>query len=215
MPVLLMSADEMRSELTDALGEGFLEDLIRLLFSAYRGAFHECSKNFPAQQAHDLRPILRRSMIERDLKPLAESHGLVVSVVQTTKGKSFHTEVKGKNVVLTVSAVDTPQSMFRDAVFRQNLARAQMHLFDENCVADNPPLYAVLLHGPHRKQNQPRFGVVAFPQPDCKNYITKLSLFSKFPQVIEQLTTKATVERIVEPKPGKLKKRVTKKTSIS
>jgi len=110
--------------------------------------------------------------------------------------------------------VDTPQSMFRDAVFRQNLASSQMDLFEKNLPAEDVPLYAVLLHGPTRKQNQPRFAMIAFPRSDCKNYIAKFPLFAKYPVVIQQLTTRAELERIAEPKPGKLKKRK-KKTLTS
>lgn len=215
MPIALLSADEMCCELVNALGEGFLEDLIRLMFSAYRSADEYCVQNFPRDQAADLRPMVRRAMIERDVKPLAESHDLKANVVRTVKGKAFHTEIRRKNVVLTISAVDTPQSMFRDAAFRKNLASAQMDLFDPNSSSADLPLYAVLLHGPTRNQSAPRFGVIAFPGADCKNYIAKLALFCKFPVVIEQLTTKATPERIAEPKPGKLKKKVTKKTPTS
>ena len=75
-----------------------------------------------------------------------------------------------------------------DGIYRETYARAsQPNLFGE------PPeegtiLYRVLLHGPEEQnKTRPGFAHVAFPNKDCSDYVGRINLFGRFPELVSEL----------------------------
>jgi hypothetical protein len=178
--------------------EDVLLDTARCAIGAYQEAYKYTRDNFPGEEAHDLYPILRRSMFERNWRSrLIRNKALTVSVEVNAAGNCYHTLVGCGRVIMTASAVERPSEMPRDAVYRKTLATpSQIELFDEpEEVDEDAPLYAMLLHGPLGAGllQSPMFLHVGFPTADCENYVTRVNLAERFPTLATELSIKPTV----------------------
>jgi hypothetical protein len=181
--------EDVEGDFLAAYSDYFLQDALRILATSYRGAHADCRVQFPAPEAHDLYPIMRRAMIEYQIRELAKSYPEISASAQPNHGgTSYYTLLSSGNVFLTANAVDHPNKTVRKAMFRETYARAsQPNLFGE------PPeegtiLYGILLHGPDElNKTRPEFAHIAFPNKDCSDYVGRVDLFGRFPGLVSEL----------------------------
>ena len=182
--------EELEGDFHAAYSDDFLRDSLRVLASSYRGAHADCRMQYPAPEAHDLYPIVRRAMVEYQLRQLVQNYYPEISASAELNhgGTSYYTLLASNNVFLTAHAVEQPNRTVRKAMYRETYARAsQPNLFGE------PPeegtiLYGVLLHGPEElNKTRPEFAHVAFPNKDCSDYVGRIDLFGRFPELVNEL----------------------------
>ena len=163
--------------------------IVRCILKGYAEAADECLEKYAAEQAHDVRPHIRRAKIEQLLAGLPSQHHQIRAVTDTNdSNNAYHVRVNSGRVTFTVSAVDSPDTVVRQAVFRQTLARRYQLPFPEMGMEQPAPdpdalLYALIIHGPHkedRDQRFPAFICVVFPTSDCSAYIDRLDLLARF-----------------------------------
>lgn len=188
-----MDGDLLKSAFHGAYQDDVLEDIIRAVFSGYKYSSDECRNLYPAQEAHDLRPHVRRAKIESAIRELAYDFPDVKSAVRPNRRKSgYHTQLISNNVVLTVHAVANPSTLVRSAEHRKTYARAaQLNLFEPELPPPPPdaPLYVNLIHGTNGENADfPSFIHAVFPSPDLKKYLYRINLLS-LPQFGELVGT--------------------------
>jgi len=186
MPEPLAPSD-LKGVFLQDVPESVAVDAARCVIGSYESAFRYCRDNFPGPEAHDLYPILRRSMLERNLRArLSRYHETTTSTPELNAiGNCYHTELRSGRVILTISAVQSHGEVVRDAVFRKTLAQnPQGELFRKR---ELPPedacLYVILLHGPlgGGMLRSPGFIRIAFPDQDCETYVDSFNLLDVFP----------------------------------
>lgn len=173
----------IRSAFYKAIPAELIEDILRLLASEYRTAYDECKLFYPPEEAHDLRPHVRRAKIESKVRELANSYpGVAATVEPNAKRTGWHTVIRSGNVVMTISHVNQPSDMVRPADFRSTYAQdAQINLFGPE--KPRPPrdaqLFSILRHGSSKRMpRRPDFVRVGFPDADCKYYVCDIDVFS-------------------------------------
>lgn len=185
--------ESLEAQIQEALHVPFLNDLCRLVFAAYRQADDEC-QGLAWQVAHDYRSDRRRCLIEQGLPVIAKPHkdqGINAGYLGNHTGTSYFAQVNCRNVVLTQSFVDSPETMVRKAEFRKTRARNNTpSLFDndEPPTAD-APLYTLLLHGVEdgKRRRDPYFIDIVVPDQECRRYLARLKLFSICYAVVDSL----------------------------
>lgn len=181
--------EELERDFLAAYSDEFLQDAVRILAASYRGAHADCKMQFPAPEAHDLYPIVRRAMVEYQMRELAESYPEIAASAELNHGgTSYYTLLVSGSIFLTANAVENPNKTVRKAMYRETYARAsQPNLFGE------PPeegtiLYGILLHGPDElNKARPEFAHIAFPNKDCSDYVGRVDLFGRFPELVREL----------------------------
>jgi len=194
-----LSPTELRQIFLNDVPEAVLLDTARCVIRTYADALKHCRDNFPGPEAHDLYPIERRAMLERNWRGrLSRYSNIEVSVQPNASGNCFHTEVKAGRVVMTVSAVEAPGDIVREAVFRKSLAQeSQLEMFMEpEPPPDDSMLYALLLHGPlgGGLLASPAFIHIAFPGRDCDKYIDRFNLLDYYPLLHAEMTKQPAAE---------------------
>lgn len=178
---------ELKNLFLQEVPEPVLVDTAKVVIGSYIEAFKYSCDNFPGPEAHDLYPIIRRAMFERNWRARVGRYPQVTLEAKPNAiGNCFHTEMSVGRVVMTVSAVEAPEELARSAVFRTGLARAgQLNLFAESELPPPDPdatLYAILAHGPLGfTLPSPGFLNVGFPAADCDTYVNRFSLLDCFP----------------------------------
>lgn len=181
--------EELERDFLAAYSDEFLQDAVRILAASYRGAHADCKMQFPAPEAHDLYPIVRRAMVEYQMRELTESYPEIAASAELNHGgTSYYTLLVSGSIFLTANAVENPNKTVRKAMYRETHARAsQPNLFGE------PPeegtiLYGILLHGPDElNKARPEFAHIAFPNKDCSDYVGRVDLFGRFPELVREL----------------------------
>ena len=194
-----LSPTELRQIFLKDVPEAVVLDTARCLVRTYAESVAYCRDTFPGPEAHDLYPIHRRAMFERNWRGrLARYPELEVSVESNASGGCYHTEVRVGRVVMTVSAVEAPFEIVRPAVFRKTLAReSQLQLFAEpEEPSDDALLYVLLLHGPlgGGLLTAPSFIHIAFPDPDCQKYVDRFNLLEYFPVLEADMKAKPATD---------------------
>lgn len=183
--------DELVYLFDQAYPRDFLEDSIRTLATVYLNAYNECKNFYPKQEAHDLRPHVRRAKFEVQLRELATRYPEIKASVEPNEaGTSYYTCLSSNKIVLTACAVQNPSVIVRRALFRETYARgAQLNLFEPEMPApEDARLYVILLHGPDAKdQTRPGFAHIVFPNSDCDAYLTRINLFDRYSSLINSL----------------------------
>ena len=185
-------SEAIRAMFHTEVPDDLLTDTGRCLLAAYREAFNQVREEFPGEEARDLFPLLRRAMFERNWRTaMGRRKGVRADAVQNEAGNCFHTRVSIGRVVLTASAVETPEALVRDAIFRKTLAESnQPHLFRGRSV---PPkdamLYGIVLHGPAGAGllPAPMFLRVSFPSMDLDEYGATVDLIQHLPELAAEL----------------------------
>lgn len=184
-----------------------LQDIVRVTFRDYEKAKSKCEELFSKEEAHDALPIVRRGFIEQDIRQVtARYDGVAATAELNSANNAYHTEIVADRTILTVSAVDGPEYMPREAKFRQGYAAEyQLHLpFDGH---EDPPreprVYAILIHGPNPRQpSLPGFIHVIFPGPSYPSRMcSPIDLLAEFGDLAQELQS-GSVEEIPPPSTG-------------
>ena len=181
--------EEMERDFLAAYSDDFLQDVVRVLANCYRGAHAECRLQYPPAEAHDLYPIVRRAMVESQLREVAEGYAEISAPSKPNHaGTSYYRLLSSGNVFLTVNAVEHPNTKVRRAMFRETYAEvSQPNLFGEP-PEEGTTLYGILLHGPEvLNKTRPEFAHIAFPNKDCSDYVGRIDLFGQFPELVGEL----------------------------
>jgi hypothetical protein len=173
----------IRSAFYKAIPAELIEDILRLLAAEYRTAYEECKMFYPPEEAHDLRPHVRRAKIESKVRELAKSYpGVTATVEPNARRTGWHTVIRSGNVAMTISHVNQPSDMVRAADFRTTYAQdAQINMFGPD--KPKPPrdatLFAILRHGASKRTpRRPDFVRVGFPDEDCTHYVCDINIFA-------------------------------------
>ena len=189
-----------RSYFDSVMSNDILQDIVRYVFKGYIEADKLVKRQeYQPGPAKDCYPYIRWIEIDNNCLALNKKYpGLQTSSEQNIIRNSFHTLISLGNVRITVSAVATPSSLPRTAVFRNDLASCQyrfdisadqkrFELRDLENVKDKI-VYAFVIHGPmHDNPRFPGFIYVAFPDDKCMRYLDRINLLKRFPDLIEEL----------------------------
>jgi len=184
MPESLEDARSPARVFLQQVPKAFMRDVLRCLYKCYEAAWEECA-GLPEEEAHDLRPHYRRALFEAGLRDVAQRYSTVKATTKRNRMRNYsHTYIRCGRVLLTESAVESPDQMIRRAEFRATYARYnQLFLWDKPLPPPaTAPLYAVLIHGASTDPRQPLFARIKFPGPDCAGYIEGncIDLFEMF-----------------------------------
>lgn len=187
-----MSLESLRGYFDSFVNPAVQQRLVRMMFHVYRHAYDLCEEWLDGPEGHDVLPILRRGFVERSLRfEMAKVEDATATAEQNKAGNCFHTRVKIGRIVLTESAVDSPDALVRTAEFRN--AYAVMYQLAMSFVAQEPPpsdgyIYSVLLHGPEpNKRGMPGFVHIAFPNPSWTKYVDRIDLLGRYPELTKEL----------------------------
>jgi len=202
-----MNRSQYHSKVMNAVPAGFFEDTLRCLCQSYGEAYKRGHEDYPDSEAHDLIPHLRRANVERDMRNLAQRHGLHGRAALNVIRNSFHTRIIMDDIVMTISATMSPNEKVRDAEFRKSYANdPQCHL---PLFPEDPPtidirrdgLYVLLKHGPNCEDPAKLgFARIVFPTPDCSGYACEdIDLWAKFSHVLKDFYAPAHNDAGVPP----------------
>lgn len=172
----------------DAVVEGFQEDTLRCLFQAYRDSELVCRELYHLPEfRRDTIAFVRRTLFDDAWIRLVRRYPSIEAYPAPNASKNCsHACVEvPEQICWTASLVDSPGSLVRPAMFREEYAqRAQGDLFIPEEPERKFRAYAILLHGHDADDlSQPRFVWVAFPDRDCSMYFTAFDLRDRFPHV--------------------------------
>lgn len=163
---------------------GFAMPLLHIFPGIYAETHRWAYANFPAPEARDLLPHLRRAVVEKTVAQVAADCPGVQQSAQLNAGRNCrHREVRAGCILLTTSYTEAPARMVRDAQFRLTLAESnQPYLFEElDKRLRGNAVYALILHGPHViEPSTLGFLRLAFPAPDLNGYLENVDMFSLF-----------------------------------
>jgi len=200
------SPEKIRVVFHGAVPDEFLVATGKCLLRAYREAFAYARENFPGEEAHDLYPQLRREMFERNWRIVAARRKDVLAEVVHNQAKNcFHTRITRGRVVLTASAVEAPNSLVRDAIFRKTLAESsQHHLFGGDRIPpEDALLYGIILHGPTGVGlvPSPSFIRIAFPSNELDEYIANIDLLVHLPELAAEIQSAVSPTKAIRVRP--------------
>ncbi len=176
------SPTEIDRIVDESLPLEFQRGLLELIHFSYEETELRLASEFDSPQVHDLRGHYRRAAIEkRLLEWCGNFERMQASLELNSTQNSYHVLVETLRLVLTVSAVETPNTMVRTALFRQTYSY-QMGLWDDGKIPNkNDRLYGIVLHGPAEKDlGRIGFVVLAFPNSTCTRYIERIDLRQRF-----------------------------------
>jgi hypothetical protein len=209
----------------ESVPEPFLKDVLTAVFDCYAAANQQCESFFEPPEALNLRPFVRRGLIEQSLREVSKGYpgvsatserGLIGENGQTSWWS--HTLVRCGVVAFTENTVGDPNELVRPSQFRQGYAASnrQLLLFaleealgqtERPPVMEGVKLYGILLHGQSPDAGLPGFAVVRFPNYEYDGYLTgSVDLFARFPAVVASRTKvlmdgAVEVEQVSEPTP--------------
>jgi hypothetical protein len=104
----------------------------------------------------------------------------IIATAEKNVGKNCsHTEVRAGNIILTVSAVPEEYRLFRNARFRNTLAKVNqptlfnMALYEQ----EGNAYYGTILHYQDPKDSRyPKFVSIGFPDRHCSDWVEHLDL---------------------------------------
>lgn len=169
-----------------------LRRIARMVIDNYKRAFGFCEETFARPEAHDTLPHLRRAWIEQDLRHIAGSRDDVSATAEFNTTRNYsHTKIAAGRVVLTESAVATPDTMVRDAGFRFGYAaeyQLAMYFMNQVPPPEDGYVYAILIHYPDTlNPARPAFLHVVFPSSHCTSYVERIDLLRRYPELRTEL----------------------------
>lgn len=209
----------------ESVPKPFLEDVLTAVFDCYAAANERCESLFEGPEAVNLRPFVRRGLIEQSLREIAGKYSGIAATSERgiigEKGQTswwYHTLVRCGPVAFTQNAVGDPNELVRPSLFREGYAASnrQLLLFPMEEAGDDGhrlatmqgvKLYGILLHGQSADVELPGFAVVRFPNYKYDGYLTgQVNLFDRFPAVVANRTkmlmnSSADMEQVNEPTP--------------
>jgi hypothetical protein len=188
--------DELERELLECLGDKFLEALAQVPYVAYDSAHKICAEHFRGPEAENVRPWVRRGMVETLIQDSAQQFPAIeTTVVRADKSAWNHTEVRSGRVILTASTVQSPCGPVEFSEYRAGfaLAAAQLPGMEDDRPA-NAPMYVLLLHSPQSQLPMapedrgllPGSIYLAWPAADLSGYVHKINLVERHFEIIRR-----------------------------
>jgi hypothetical protein len=189
-------SDELERDLVDCFGEKFLESLARVPYVAYGAAHQLCAERFRDPEAENVRPWLRRGMVETLIQDSSQPYeNIETKVVRADKSAWNHTEVRSGRIILTASTVQSPCGPVEFSEYRAGfaLAAAQLPGIEDERSAD-APTYVLLLHSPQSQLPMdpkdrgvlPGSVYLAWPAADLNGYVHKINLVERHFPIIRR-----------------------------
>lgn len=176
------------------------KELLRHIFRGYLAADKLIkSQEYQPGPAKNLYPYVRWANIDNYCLALNQKYDELESISRPNVVKnSFHTLIRYGNIRMTISAVQSRNSLPRDAQFRNDLASCQYSwgidekqgIFKQNPLAsiDSKIVYAFIVHGTETDNPQyPEFVNIVFPNSTCTKYLDYIDLFKEYPDFVEEL----------------------------
>jgi len=187
-----ISAADCLGIIEEALPSRLQQSLLRAVFEDYRAAYDSSYTEYDPQQARDINGHLRRANIERDLLGIGKRFkDLQVKAEFYKNGTGSYVRLMSGAVILTQSAVQSPDSPVRSAEFRKSLAgnpQLSLNFGGLEAAEDDVPgqyLYVILLHGKDVKdRSRPAFVQLVVPSADCSMFVARVDLYKKFPEIV-------------------------------
>jgi hypothetical protein len=191
------SEDVVVTKFNESVPTLLQRDMLRSVLACYQQADKHVKRHYPPPEAITLRGWIRRADIEVDIRNVAAKYvGAEGQPEPNTTGSIFHSVVIVGAVKLTQSKLANPRQMVRPSGFREEYAQESAQLL-LGFVARRPrkvvPIgereyfFAVLIHGCSKKdKSRPYFVQFAFPNKDCTDWIGRIDLMKKFPDVVSE-----------------------------
>lgn len=194
--VQIVTNDELEAVTFQHLPKPFLQRVLQAVFLAHQVAKDECFSQFPPTEATNLVGFYRRGKLEANLRDAAQAFSGVSSRTRKADHSNWnHIEVIAGPVVMTEHAVRLPGELVSHADWRADLARSnQQRLWTTDTVADDAPLYVLLLHSAShwltpaeaaKYGHLPQACHLAYPSPDLDGYQHMINLVTAFPHIVE------------------------------
>ena len=206
MPIKTYDPHNPIAMFDDFVPSDFCRRSVLFLYQCYSAAHHYCDTRFPRTEARDLYPHFRRAMFESGWRSVADLFKRAKAKPTPNCAQNCsHTLIGFGRVDLTASAVESPSTLVRPAVFRKTYAQSAQRQLFEPAPTSRPSasLYAILIHGPSSDPSRPAFAHVVFPTPECEAYIDRIDLLLRFPEIANrelERSPEETVQDAVEPR---------------
>jgi hypothetical protein len=209
--------EHTKAEYTQYLNEAFPEEILRSILLAvidgYKAAPGVVKKMFDIPDRHDVLGIARRGKLHEQLRGVAEFHKLQAKDEPNSNRSSFFLSIISGRYRLVANLVCRKKHMVRPAKIRKLWARhnrdAQSTLgFEpkESPAPGDATFLAILLHGPRgRHRDQPGFVDIVVPDRRFRDYMCRVELLSRFPQIANTMLQRQEMTRR-EPKERKRRK---------
>ena len=112
------------TKLLDSTTTEYLEDVVGLVIKDYQEANDWCEERFESAEAHDVRPHVRRGLIEQDLRSVSKRHGYTAEARTNSNRGAYHTRIIAGGVIITESNVSYPRETIRRAEIPRLLRRS-------------------------------------------------------------------------------------------
>jgi hypothetical protein len=172
-------------------------EIIRIVFRGYRDADKELNEaDYDVPEYAYLRPYIRLARINYYLRSFNKRFTDCEAIVETNETHNFpYTLLRVGNVIMTVSRVEGQDVLPRNAKYR-NIYAGQQSRFDieqdsltivDTIVPADAVLYGIILHSPIKGEHRPGFVDIGFPNENCTDFVGKIRLFKKFPDVVDEM----------------------------
>lgn len=188
----------------------FLEEIISGINWSYQESDSRVKndKALGQLEANYMRGHHRWSLSHKKFQEAAQLADLPVDISENSTKSHSYALVKTGDFALTVSHVDSPQTLPQSAKFRSqhadiNQFLPQLLLFKQNSKPRKGIFYAMILHGAtYEEQNLP-FIRVAFPNEECKGYVANFDIYDLLEAKvrIQESQVKDISDTIAKPKP--------------
>ncbi|MFN2375295.1 MAG: hypothetical protein ABR538_02085 [Candidatus Binatia bacterium] len=188
------SERELRERLHGRIGDEILRDTIRVIAKATRSAHLFCRENYSQAEYHDVVAHVRRANIERDWRARLNTFpGVSAAARPNNRRTAYHTlaRIAGSAgaASLTVSHVNCPNQLVRDARFRASYAEgANLELFvkPDPTPKDGEP-YGIILYTTDDRRGVPAAIHLAVPNGECTAYVLTIDLLARFPDLAVEI----------------------------
>lgn len=144
-------------------------------------------------------PYLRRTLILSQAYELAGRYqGIQATFRCTVTGGNPYLEMKAGQFIITVSKVDEPGALPRDAIFRSTNSMVNYSLFKSE-EPSSDPIYAILAYVPHPTEAEPMHLEFQIPDGEYSCILHRIDLLSRFFAITGQTPSEETPA--VDPQP--------------
>lgn len=174
-----LGPSEIRAAAAEFVSAALRDELAYRFVAEYLATKRYCDATFERPELHDVHAHIRRAKIEGAFRAAGRLfQGVVVESKKNAARNAYYTRLRVGPFALTESAVEFPDDVPRDAVFRSTLASGQLPLFEDGGDEDmEDVIFGVFLHGRRsRCQMSPQFLLLGFPEADCSRLVTQIDL---------------------------------------
>jgi len=199
----MIPVEEFINALDAYVDEDMQRDIVRRIIGGYRywDKFRKDSELAP-DPVKNIDSVGRSAAIDTMLLGLTGKYaGFEITSKLNSTHNYYYTLIRSPYVVMTISHVNYPRAVPREAKFRSEYATVQTRFIERNDSFEIVPpescgrvLYAIISHGTVDKSDQyiPGFIYLGFPSQDCKSYISTISLYDKYKDTVQEILQQGT-----------------------